>query len=58
MKKLLEIWKLLNTPIYTGERLRENLAAGEITLTAAEIADIDSRLDGMEFDVFGGHSGK
>ena len=40
------------------ERLRENLAAGEITLTAAEIADIDCRLDDMEFDVFGGHSGK
>lgn len=40
------------------ERLRENLGAGEITLTAEEIADIDSRLDGMEFDVFGGHSGK
>ena len=40
------------------ERLRENLAAGEITLTAAEIADIDCRLGGMEFDVFGGHSGK
>ena len=27
MKKLLEIWKLLNTPIYTGERLRDNLRA-------------------------------
>ena len=40
------------------ERLLENLGAGEITLTAAEIADIDSRLDGMDFDVFGGHSGK
>ena len=40
------------------ERLRENLGAGGITLTAAEIADIDTRLDGMDFDVFGGHSGK
>ena len=27
MKKLLEIWKLLNTPIYTGKRLLENLRA-------------------------------
>lgn len=27
MKKLLDIWKLLNTPIYTGERLRDNLRA-------------------------------
>ena len=27
MKKLLEIWKLLNTPIYTGKRLQENLRA-------------------------------
>ena len=40
------------------ERLRENLGAGEIILTTEEISDIDSRLDGMEFDVFGGHSGK
>ena len=40
------------------ERLRENLGAGGITLPAAEIADIDTRLDGMDFDVFGGHSGK
>ena len=40
------------------ERLRENLGAGEIILTPEEISDIDSRLDGMEFDVFGGHSGK
>jgi len=40
------------------ERLRENLDAGKITLTPTEIADIDTRLDGMNFDVFGGHSGK
>ena len=40
------------------ERLRENLEAGEITLTPEEIADIDTRLNGMNFDVFGGHSGK
>lgn len=41
-----------------AERLRENLGAGEITLTPEEVADIDTRLDGMDFDVFGGHSGK
>ncbi len=40
------------------ERLRENLGAGEIILTAKEIESIDTRLDGMEFDVFGGHGGK
>ena len=37
------------------ERLRENLAAGDLTLTQEEIAAIDARLDGMQFDVFGGH---
>lgn len=40
------------------ERLKENLAAGNIRLTAEEIAMIDAKLDTMEFAVFGGHSGK
>lgn len=40
------------------ERLRENLAAGEILLTADEVARIDTALDTMDFDVFGGHSAK
>ena len=39
-----------------AERLRENLAAGEITLTQKEIQTIDHLLDQMEFQVFGGHS--
>ena len=39
-------------------RLKENFGAGDIMLTALEIQEIDSLLDGMEFDVFGGHSGK
>ena len=38
------------------ERLRENLAAGEITLSKEEIQTIDRLLDGMKFEVFGGHS--
>ena len=40
------------------ERLRENFAAGEITLTPEEVTAIDTRLDTMDFAVFGGHSGK
>ena len=37
------------------ERMRENLGAGEISLSPAEVADIDSALDGMEMSaVFGG----
>lgn len=40
------------------ERLRENFQAGNMILTNDEVAMIDSRLDGMNFDVFGGHSGK
>ena len=39
-------------------RLKENLGAGDIKLTTLEVERIDSLLDGMEFDVFGGHSGK
>ena len=38
------------------ERLRENLAAGNIILTQEEIASIDEKLDSMKFEVFGGHS--
>ena len=40
------------------ERLRENFEAGNVVLKREEIAMIDSRLDTMEFDVFGGHSAK
>ena len=40
------------------ERLKENFEAGNVVLTQEEIAMIDSRLDTMEFDVFGGHSAK
>lgn len=37
------------------ERMHENLGAGEISLSPAEVADIDSALDGMEMSaVFGG----
>ena len=37
------------------ERIRENLEAGEITLTAEEIREIDEKLTTMRFEVFGGH---
>lgn len=40
------------------ERLKENFEAGNIILTPEEISMIDARLDTMEFQVFGGHSGK
>lgn len=40
------------------ERLKENLEAGNVMLSAEEITAIDKRLDRMTFDVFGGHSGK
>lgn len=40
------------------ERLRENFEAGDLILTSEEIAQIDAKLDTMEFDVFGGHTGK
>ena len=40
------------------ERLKENFEAGNIILTNSEIAMIDSKLDTMEFEVFGGHSSK
>ena len=41
-----------------ADRLRENLGAAKITLTASELEDIDSRLEQMDFLVFGGHSAK
>ena len=40
------------------ERLKENFEAGNIILTNDEIATIDSKLDIMDFEVFGGHSSK
>ena len=40
------------------ERMRENFGAASVAITAEEIADIDAKLDTMEFDVFGGHSAK
>lgn len=40
---------------YKPERLRENAAAAEVSLTPDEVKAIDSALDGMEMsDVFGG----
>ena len=39
-------------------RLEENFGAGNISLTEKEIADIDTKLDTMEFEVFGGHATK
>lgn len=40
------------------ERLKENLEAGKIFLTKEEVAEIDAKLNTMEFEVFGGHSTK
>ena len=40
------------------ERLKENFEAGNVVLTAEEIATIDAKLDTMDFAVFGGHKGK
>ncbi len=39
-------------------RMRENLAAADISLTPQEVADINARLDTMDLMVFGGHAGK
>ncbi len=39
-------------------RLEENFNAAKIVLTPEEIQQIDTYLDGMQFDVFGGHSAK
>lgn len=38
------------------ERLRENFEAGNIVLTREEISMIDSKLETMQFEVFGGHN--
>lgn len=38
------------------ERLRENLGAAQVSLTAGEVARIDAALDGMDLAVFGGHA--
>ena len=40
------------------ERLRENFEAGHIILAPEEISMIDSKLETMQFEVFGGHSAK
>lgn len=38
------------------ERLRENLEAAQVSLTAEEVARIDAAPDGMDLAVFGGHA--
>ncbi len=40
------------------DRIKSNFEAGNILLTADEIAAIDAKLDTMSFDVFGGHAAK
>ena len=40
------------------ERLRENFEAGNIQLTQEEVTVIDTKLETMDFEVFGGHSAK
>lgn len=40
------------------ERLKENFEAGNLILTADEMAEIDKKLNAMQFDVFGGHQGE
>ncbi len=40
------------------DRIKSNFEAGNILLTADEIAAIDANLDTMSFDVFGGHAAK
>ena len=37
------------------ERLKENFGAADIQLSQTEIPDINSKLDTMEFEIFGGH---
>lgn len=39
-------------------RLKENFLSSEIKLSAQEISEINSKLDTMTFEVFGGHSAK
>lgn len=40
------------------ERLRENLEAARVELSAEEVARIDRALDGMDLAVFGGHASR
>lgn len=40
------------------ERLKENLGAADVNLSAEEIAGIDEKLNNMDFVVFGGHPAK
>lgn len=40
------------------ERLRENLEAARVELSAEEVARIDQALDGMDLAVFGGHAAR
>lgn len=40
------------------ERLKENFESGNIILTEDDITMIDSKLDTMDFKIFGGHSSK
>lgn len=39
-------------------RLKENLAAADVELSAEEVMCIDNELDGMDFEVFGGYAAK
>ena len=39
-----------------AERIAQNAAAGDVVLSADEIARIDTALDGMDFEVFGGNA--
>lgn len=39
-------------------RLKENLAASDVELTADEVARIDTDLDGMDFEVFGSYAAR
>lgn len=40
------------------ERIQSNFDAGNIILSKEEVENIDHQLDGMQFDVFGGHKAK
>lgn len=43
-------WKKVAVPLM--------LAAADVALTADEVACIDTELDGMDFEVFGGYATK
>ena len=48
---------IVQIPVYRKpESLRENFEAGNIVLTQEVISMIDSRLETMQFEVFGGHN--